>query len=62
MKHKCTACGNVDTIKNAMQIKGGKARWKNMTKKQKSEAASKAAKARWGGRIVTKKPLAKTGV
>jgi len=29
-------------------VKGGKARAANMTKKQRSEAAQKAAKARWG--------------
>ena len=47
MKHKCTACGHVDEIKPANQVKGGKARWKGTTKKTRSEAASKAAKARW---------------
>ena len=29
-------------------LKGGKARWKGTTKKERSEAARKAAKARWG--------------
>lgn len=47
MKHKCTACGHVDEIKAKNQIKGGKARWKNTTKKTRSAAASKSAKARW---------------
>ena len=29
------------------QAKGGKARWRGLTKKQRSQAASEAAKARW---------------
>jgi len=49
MKHKCSKCGHVDTIKDAGRAKGGKARWKGRTKKERSEAASKAAKARWSG-------------
>ena len=49
MKHKCSQCGHVDTIKDKGRIKGGKTRWSGMTKKQRSEAASKAAKARWSG-------------
>lgn len=47
MKHKCTACGHVDEIAAKNQVKGGKARWKGTTKKTRSAAASKAAKARW---------------
>jgi len=47
MKHKCTNCGHVDEIKAKNQVKGGKARWKGTTKKTRSAAASKAAKARW---------------
>jgi hypothetical protein len=47
MKHKCSQCGHVDTIKDAGRTKGGKARWKGTTKKQRSKAASDAAKARW---------------
>lgn len=50
MKHKCTNCGHVDVIKAVNQSKGGKARWKGTTKKDRSEAASKAAKARWSRR------------
>lgn len=30
--------------------KGGKARWKGVSKKQRSEIARKAAKARWGSK------------
>ncbi len=47
MKHKCTACGHVDEIKAKNQVKGGKSRWKGTTKKTRSAAASKAARARW---------------
>lgn len=47
MKHKCTKCGHVDEIEATNQVKGGKARWKGTTKKTRSAAASKAAKARW---------------
>lgn len=47
MKHKCTKCGHVDTIEDKGRIKGGKARAKSMTAKQRSESASNAAKARW---------------
>ena len=47
MKHKCTNCGHVDEITAKNQVKGGKARWKGTTKKTRSAAASKAAKARW---------------
>lgn len=47
MKHKCTNCGHVDEIAAKNQVKGGKARWKGTTKKTRSAAASKAAKARW---------------
>lgn len=32
-------------------LKGGKVRAKNMTKKQRSESAKKAADARWGKKI-----------
>lgn len=47
MKHKCTNCGHVDEIKATNQAKGGKARWKGTTKKQRSLAAKKAVAARW---------------
>lgn len=47
MKHKCTKCGHVDEITAKNQVKGGKARWKGKTAKERSLAASKAAKARW---------------
>lgn len=47
MKHKCTKCGHADEIMAKNQVKGGKARWKGMTKKTRSAAASKAAKVRW---------------
>lgn len=45
LKMKCPKCGHEWPNKN--QSKGGKARWKGTTKKQRSKAASDAAKARW---------------
>lgn len=47
MKHKCTNCGHVDEIKPRNQVKGGKARWKGKTAKERGLAASQAARARW---------------
>ena len=49
IKHKCSKCGHVDTIKDKGRAKGGKSRWSGMTKAQRSEAMSKTAKARWSG-------------
>lgn len=43
----------VDTA--AIGKKGGKARAKNMTAKERSESASKAAKARWATKKAVKK-------
>ncbi len=42
---KCPKSGHA--FKAVQFIKGGKARWRGMTKKQRSRAASEAAKARW---------------
>ena len=42
---KCPKCGH--TFKATNQIKGGKARWSGMSKAQRKQAASDAAKARW---------------
>lgn len=42
---KCPKCGYVFKAEN--QSKGGKARWRGMTKAQRKRAASDAAKARW---------------
>ena len=42
---KCPKCGH--TFKADNQAKGGKARWRGMTKAQRKQAASDAAKARW---------------
>lgn len=42
---KCPKCGH--NFKAENQAKGGKARWRGMTKKARSAAASDAAKARW---------------
>jgi len=42
---KCPKCHHV--FKAVQFIKGGKARWRGMTKKQRKQAASDAAKARW---------------
>ena len=45
---KCPKCGHVFKAEN--QAKGGKARWRGMTKGQRRKAASAAAKARWARR------------
>ena len=42
---KCPKCGH--NFKSMNQAKGGKARWRGMTKSQRKQAASDAAKARW---------------
>lgn len=42
---KCPKCGH--KFKSENQANGGKARWRGMTKKARSAAASDAAKARW---------------
>ena len=42
---KCPKCGH--TFKAANQVKGGKSRWRGMTKAERKQAASEAAKARW---------------
>ena len=42
---KCPKCGH--TFKATNQINGGKARWSGMSKTQRKQAASEAAKARW---------------
>jgi hypothetical protein len=42
---KCPHCGKDFPAEN--QAKGGKARWSGMSKKARSDAASKAAAARW---------------
>jgi hypothetical protein len=42
---KCPKCGH--NFKAVNQTKGGKARWRGMTKSQRKQAASAAAKARW---------------
>lgn len=45
---KCPKCGH--TFKAANQVKGGKSRWTGMSKAQRKQAASDAAKARWAKR------------
>lgn len=45
---KCPKCGHIFKAEN--QAKGGKARWRGMTKGQRRKAASDAAKARWARR------------
>lgn len=42
---KCPKCGH--TFKAENQAKGGKARWRGMSKAERKRAASDAAKARW---------------
>lgn len=46
--NKCPKCGH--TWPDAKRASGGKARWHGLTKKQRSQAASEAAKARWAKR------------
>ncbi len=43
--NKCPKCGH--TWPDTKRASGGKARWRGLTKKQRSQAASDAAKARW---------------
>ena len=43
--NKCPKCGH--TWPDTKRASGGKARWRGLTKKQRSQAASAAAKARW---------------
>ena len=43
--NKCPKCGH--EWPDDKRAKGGKARWKGTTKKTRSAAAAKAAKARW---------------
>lgn len=45
---KCPKCGH--TFKAENQVKGGKSRWRGMTKTERKQAASAAAKARWSRR------------
>lgn len=45
---KCPKCGH--TFKAVNQVKGGKTRWAGMSKAQRKQAASEAAKARWAKR------------
>jgi len=42
---KCPKCGHTFKAKN--QVKGGKSRWAGMSKSERKQAASAAAKARW---------------
>jgi len=42
---KCPKCGH--TFKAQNQVKGGKSRWAGMSKAERKQAASAAAKARW---------------
>ena len=42
---KCPKCGYKFTSEN--QVKGGKARWRGMTKEQRRLVAKKAAEIRW---------------
>jgi len=43
--NKCPKCGH--TWPDTKRASGGKARWRGLSKKQRSQAASDAAKARW---------------
>lgn len=46
MKTACENCGHVQESSD-MQRNGGKARWKDVSKAERSEILSRAAKARW---------------
>lgn len=48
MKTTCSNCGHVQ--ESDMQRNGGKARWKGVSKAERSEILSLAAKARWAKR------------
>lgn len=47
MKHTCPNCGHEWIAPAPQQAKAGKSRWKGVSKKKRSEAAKKAAEARW---------------
>lgn len=46
--NKCPKCGH--EWPDDKRAKGGKARWRGMSKTQRKQAASEAAKARWAKR------------
>jgi hypothetical protein len=58
--NKCPKCGHEWPAKN--QAKGGKNRWKGMTKKQRSEEMKRvrAKGTRKGTKVFQKPPIAKT--
>jgi hypothetical protein len=43
--NRCPSCGH--EWRDTKRASGGKARWRGLTKEQRSKAASAAAKARW---------------
>lgn len=47
MNHTCPKCGHQFAVPADAQHKGGKARWRGMSAKERSKAASEAARARW---------------
>lgn len=49
MKTTCPECGAVHEVKTKAR-KGGKARWKGVSKAARSEAMRAAVKARWAKR------------
>jgi hypothetical protein len=49
MKTPCPECGTVHEVKTKAR-NGGKARWKGVSKAERSAILSRAAKARWGNR------------
>lgn len=49
MKTTCEKCGHVQESSD-MQRNGGKARWKGVSKAERSETMRRAVKARWAKR------------
>jgi hypothetical protein len=47
MRIKCPACQHEFDAPTAVQRAGGKARWKKVSSKARSEAMRKAVQARW---------------
>jgi hypothetical protein len=47
LKHTCPKCGHEWDAPAPQQAKAGKSRWKGVSAKKRSDAAKKAAEARW---------------
>lgn len=60
MKTTCSNCGHVQESSD-MQRNGGKARWKGVSKAERSEILRRAVKARWDKRKSNEKDQAQNG-